>query len=271
MSENAEFPASELKLLRLRREGIIPFSGHVLTFGCLLALFILIKTSCFGMVSGFFNEVSGWQLGLLSGSAEVNLESVSLMSLKMALVSLLFIFFVVVLCGLLQTRFLFSFKAISPSLANIFQGFSGGMFGRFLVSFETLLSALGWMFIAVLSCIYLLADADVFVKSEKVESLLRNEYQYIQQYSRAGPSIRISRGRGLEVVQELQRVKGKIERVVAGATIYSLFLGVMSYFVEYLRFHKRHRMSRSEVEQEISEEELSPEIRREMWEKISQS
>ena len=147
-----QFPASDLKLEKLRKQGVVPFSLDLLSAAVLFGFFI--------GAAIFFNF---YQVEFLQETEKV-FESASFsvdLFWKMLFVSLacflIPIASLVILVGLYQTRFLVTFNALKPS----FSGSRDKLSSRSLKSILMLIKTLAWLILAYLVLRYFFSRLEV--------------------------------------------------------------------------------------------------------------
>lgn len=237
MADGAKrFPASDIKLQKLRRKGQIPFSLEIQSFGVLIALACIAAFLFDSTASSLKQNL----IGKLDGSAASvpsaeNVSAALSIYFETALLLLGLIFIVLIVLGIAQTRGLFSIEALKPNLGRFFSWAA-----NLTSSFENLLAR---------SVIYA-------IKAAAVLSLcfLLGKYSLANWLGEEGLSI--------EAYESLLTSFNSLFFLVLSALIsFALVVAVVSRFIVVLEFKNRHKMTREEVEAEYKETELSSDIR----------
>ncbi len=247
--EEKSFPASAFKLARLRESGIFPISkqlGRTARYlGCLFAISYLCLVG-FSNFKNIFREsfaTAGTKPSTQSAINEIvqrDLVRVSTTFMESLFILLFPVIILVVLVGLYQSRFHFSFRMGRSRMFQLVspqEWFSASRFVTALV-----LGGLGVGWIYGISSLFTELSRNAFNTAFALVTSLE---------SAARESFSV----------------GLLPVLYFGATCI-LALGVLSRVIVVLRFHLDQRMARSEVEAEIRETEGSPEMKRAMTERI---
>ncbi len=246
MSDEAKrFPATELKLERLRSEGIVPQSKEVLLFAAFIGVGMGVSIALAVCLPDF--ELFAAELVRKRSVASPDLPKLFERVQMFLAVGVLAICgctaLAVALFGLLQTRFLIVVKQAVPSLGRMAPSFSfapvAGLkrAGRSILLIAVVLLFLSWF-------------------------LTQLFYDYNQQVvgslSALGLSDDISRV-ALEKAFEtpLLFVTSWARFFFMSLLFMLFFLGLGCYLIDYFSFHRAQRMTRSELEEEYREMETS--------------
>ena len=250
-----EFPASEQKLLRLRRAGQVPFSYDVVTLGVVLGLslgvFVFIKTKWPGLRSYWiqaFSATSGTiaaQAGAGKSVAQATSETATTFFQQLFLGSIALIVPLIVvafLFGWAQNRFLVTFQPVRLDLKRAFssENILSGSLSRLPTVLAALVKAGAWTVLAL---------------------ILIGQLFSAETYGANIPAFR-SGNEGVEWQRFLVPVTTPIIRISITAVVFCFFWALVSRFVVVLRFRLAQRMTRAEVEAEARESEPSGEMRR---------
>lgn len=261
-AEEKNFPASELKLQKLRTQGQVPFSRDMMTFAVLLGLFIalwvVVALSVDDLVtftqSTFSPAATSGNGESLSSSLLVERVGEGFQILLKAIVMplLALIFLVLLLGGLLQTRFLFHPGLMRLDFSRLFN-FPAIDLGSFIrkafLGCVQVVKVFAWMLVSYFILRY------VFSKMFSSSSLLEDVEIFVQTTEEA---TRLPSDVLAFLVGE---AKNELLRFFSYALGFSMFVAIVSRFVSVLIFHRTHRMTRTEVEAEYREMESSPEFR----------
>lgn len=272
-SELKSFPASDLKLQKLRSSGEIPYSVDVSTFSVVLGAFIglcVLFTSGLEIVVGFMQEafvahtgVEGKDLELVEGLAMRIRETLGL-TLWMFVLVFIPMMGIVLLVGMLQTRFLFLVSLIKLDFGRVFRlqrALVSGMFSRLIAGLVQVGKVLGWVVVSAIILRYVFFQAGF-------EPVLRNVLLFGGDELMPPPSIEQGELSGCAspslypcLVEEVEDARGLMIRFWGFALAFSFFIAVISWLAVLISFRRAHRMSRSEVEAEYREMEAAPEFR----------
>lgn len=242
--ERKQYPASDLKLQRLREAGTFPRSADVASLGCLtgfgLAILLLWRDGA-GFIHYFSQAFSTAAApGEIAWGALAQLRRASALVLGVVAA-------VVILFGLFQSRFLFrlglfrlDFSRIFSLAANLLEPLPRGI----ALGVLALIKSAAWITVAVLLLIYTLsAVARLFTDGP----------------GGGGVSLEATVAHGAsELLQGAQQV---FWANFLGALAFLFFLAILSRFLVVLWFRHAHRMTRSELEAEFRETEISPEFK----------
>ncbi len=258
MSEESKpYPASELKLERLRDDGVVPYSQEVESAAIVLGLFAVVllfgsllcsKLMEFATEAFAFHADEAYFLSAQFKESSLAAASSTAETLVFALgLVLLPLFLAVFVLGLLQTRFLFVPAALRFRLSSLFslgELSPAQLFPRFS---RSLVSASLFVLSLVLSFIllrYFFTEiADSGYASLRFRSNIKSSFA-------GGDKLPL-----LAFVESMTYFAG------GALAFFSVMLGVGAYFVRVLGFKRIHRMSRAELEAEYREMETSPELR----------
>lgn len=239
MSANEEkiFPPSETKLERLRKEGVIPFSRGLTNFAIVLGVSLSIV-----VLVGLGEEITEFIKQMLSESQTTKegvVQSLLLargMFYKLSFYSLLVVLLPVLGIGLYQTKFLITFRRIGVDFGRVFtlssNLFAGG-WSRVQTGFGSLIVSSLWGGLFCLVVAFLLAE-----DSSGFRKMLDGN-----------PG------------DEMRNFQAFFVKVGVFSLVFCFFMGVLSRLGVVLRYNHQHRMSRSELETEGKESEVSSEIR----------
>ena len=251
-SDLKQFEPSELKLERLRREGVVSTSLDLITFAAIVGLFIGFSI-CIAQEGTAFRSLAS------SSFSEVDLVKDDFRGLKNLFTEgsmLIFrclawilgtVLVGVLLTGLIQTRFLITAAQIRLDFSRLFLsggGLVSGFFRRLVGGSLVALKLLAWIVVALLIVYYIYSDE---LPSTKLDGL----------------SLSFAQVEGVNKVisSELEHGRVVLHRAWLTALAFSFFVGIGSYFIGLIMFRRRHRMTRAEVEAEYREMETSPEFR----------
>lgn len=254
--ESKPYPASELKLERLRSEGEIPYSPEVDSAAVLIGLFcvaLLLTGLWEGVFQDFVVEAFSYSAneGTFSENSfeELSNEKMSSFSQSLlALISIILVPFVglLMLLGLLQTRFLFSFSALGLKFSRLFDltGLTPRAFiARFFRALTAFALSLAGLLIAFVVIRYFFT------------SVIDSNFNQIS-FSLSEP-LSLSAFEELSFVAFLQSMSYFAIGALIGG---SLLLACGAYFFRVFHFKAIHRMSRAELEAEYREMEPSAEL-----------
>lgn len=239
-SEEKIFPPSDTKLERLRKEGEIPVSQALTSFAIIIGVSLSVV-----VLLGFSGEITEVVKQMFSETqttgegAEQSFLRARGMLYKLFFFPLTVVLLPVVGVGLYQTKFLITFRRVHVNFGRIFSlgsNLFGGGWWRLQIGFGTLVVGCLWGVLFCLVVSFLLAE-DGGVFSGFRENL------------------------GANSQEELDNFQEFFIKVVAFSALYCFFIGVLSRLAVVLRYNHQHRMSRSELEMESKESEVSSEIR----------
>lgn len=239
-SEHKPYPASELKLERLRREGVIPVSLEFAFFALLLGAAL----GGYVLVQGLSSTLEEFATSSFSHKAEPTDVSARVREGMLVLakcgvyffVPLLFVFLVV---SGLQTKFLFSFAALRVRFGRLFsfdQLSFGGMWLRCAGTFLRL--CVGVLWIAFCGAVFWFL----------IIPQLNEFFMY-------------SPGGGKKVLSLVSEVTRFGLPLVISALAFAGVIGGFALLLMRYRFFSEHRMSRAEVEKEHRETEAPRQTR----------
>ena len=236
--ESKSYPPSDLKLERLRRQGIIARSSEVSSFGVIIGLII----ACSALASGAGSSVATLLKRCLAGAcADTPAQTVAEgFSTVLIVNGLVFVLIVgcLVLVEIVQNKGLFTPGAWRFNFAIPFSfsqnlGETRRRFPGFI--FKNGLFACGW--IAVCYMLLIAAFQEII---PSVTMLTASEFD----------------------PDQLGFYQRFVVQVLIASAAAGFFFAVLSWFVAILQFRREHQMSRSELEQEYREIEPPPELRR---------
>ena len=260
------FPPTELKLDKLRKSGIVPFSNDVTSFAVILGsgLGLLLAYSIYRQPLQEWIKTA-WTLGPNESQAVLAAQAYVLLKLITGLAAC-FLFPVLTLVfvlGGLQTRFLFAPGLLGPDLGRFFRSPNAlwqGSGGRFAQAFFSTVKVLCWLLVAALLFNYLWNEA--LAPSSSIAPNAAS-VQAGMPGSDTGHVLR-----ELQVESKVRAASSALRPFWTTALILSFFIAVLSRYIAVLRFREAHRMSRAEYEEELRETEPSPEfkgLRRELF------
>jgi flagellar biosynthesis protein FlhB len=244
-SDRKEFPASEHKLGQLRKNGIIPFSANVISFGSIVGLLVVLPILYLMSTGGFITFAKqAFESGPVSLN-NIQILNDSLVELShFLLIIISTIFLIVVGIGMLHTKFYFSTpKVKSRNKSGVFGNISPLPLKIAAICVSFVLISLIWSisFAFVIKPVILTSN-DTFKPKE---------------------SISILSGVNDVSLPSLQRkfvvddITAKIQHILGiGAPLlflFSLSVASVSWLVVQMKFKRDHRMSRQEIEQELKE------------------
>lgn len=236
--DNKSYPPSDLKLERLRRQGIIARSAEVSSFGVVVGLII----ACFAVVSGAGSAIVNLLERCLAGECaaapdELIAQNFSALFIVNGLVFVLIIG-CLILVDIVQNKGLFTPGAWRFDLGAPFS-FSKNLgalrSGFFTQLFKNGLFTIGWLAVC-----YLL---------------------FIAAFQEIIPSVTMLTASSVDDSQIEFYWKFAVRVLIASGTA-AFFFAMLSWFVAALQFRQEHQMSRAELEQEYREMEAPPELRR---------
>ena len=238
--ENKTYPPTELKLRKLRRAGIVAVSEYVLSAGVVFGT----------LLSSYLLAVWGFEM-LLAYATELYLNPQVQQPFPVYRFLALILGVGIVPClllGSLQTKFLVSLNACLPRFSGLIRFPNPFNPENFRSAVASLLAVLGWILVISLLVFGNFIEGSLGVEGFKDAALGGQEEK------------------GVFVRAEIEKT---FQIFSIAAASYFIFLSSLSWFVVYLRFLKQHRMTKSEIEAEIKEEEVSPEVKRRVRESYS--
>ena len=242
MSELKQYPASELKLERLRRSGIVAKSLDVSSFAVVV-----------GFIAGSSVLLGRYWPSLLRFAEEsfkatqpVSFESFS-SEFVWALMSFFASFFLVVwIVNWLQVKFLFSPMALVPDFGRVLafrENLLGGIKERFVVAGIDVVKVISWLFVVWLTFHYagrlfsehISGATGVLVRDQAIRDSTALPYKAV--------------------------VTALLNRAMLVGIVFVAIIALLSWFSAMLRFSAKQQMTRGEVEAENRELEASPELR----------
>lgn len=252
--ETKSFPPSELKLDRLRRQGLFPLSREVLSFAVVLGV-LLGFTICGSLIVPALLDAASAALGAEGDPASVEGVRSAVAAAKRlfaagAATLVLPVALGVLLAGLVQSKFLVAPGLASPSFSRLFQLDSllpAAYRGHALRASARLLLTAAWLAAAGVLIHKAIGDSKVAESSPQVISQL---FERTDAHAEGQPLSRAVARAGSELYQGW-----------FAAAAFSFFAAVISYILLLIRFRDQHRMTRAEVEAEYREMEPAPEAR----------
>ena len=242
MSEK-QFPISEQKRALLRSEGIIPFSQDIQTAILLFALLLVllfIGPRVFNEALALFEK--HWQEAASSdfqtGSTYI------LILLKLILLFLLPISIFVVLSGLLQSKFLMRFNALTLRFDSFFRNPFLGAVRRGAVFIFGVLKV---------SLMLLLLGMLLYVSHEQV---------IVQNHMFSEKLFSDSKDMGLLLMQSLNSYYSSFRTWLMLLVGISFVYAILSRIMVQIDFSQTHRMTRDELRAEIEESEGDSSMKR---------
>lgn len=236
--DDKNYPASDLKLERLRRQGVIARSSDLSSFAIVLGLVL----GCCVLVNGAGEVVVGILRICLSGNCAQSPQALMAENVYAMLVvnGLVFVLIVgcLVLVDIVQNKGLFTPGAWRFNLGAPFS-FSSNISQtkrRFVgVFLKNALFVGGWL--AVVYMLFIAAFQEIIpsVTMMAASEVGAQHWQFYQDFA--------------------------VQVLIASASA-CFFFAVLSWFIAILQFRREHRMSRTELEQEYREMEPPPELRR---------
>jgi flagellar biosynthesis protein FlhB len=241
------YPPSELKLQRLREQGVFPRSAVALAAAVVLGTFVAFHLSS-RLLSPALKDFAIRSFNGSVGANELVIEawSVTFLAIVCCLLPMLSI---TLLLGLLQSRFFFRFSQASIDLSRISQG----------------LSNLGISVSAILSLLLLSSMAMIYFYIA-YSLLMESAQEFFQQLLMQGHNSGVLGlpkrvGGSLSRLQELiDSGFGLFNQLWLISLFFCLILGLSCYLVRWFVFRREQMMSRSELEAEFREQEASPEM-----------
>lgn len=256
--ELGTYPPTDLKLQRLRQQGIIPYTADVLAFAAILGLVLALFLS-----QRMFHEVMLY-VGKTFSPAPVGTAAPSQIALelktqgqeafslllRLLAVFLLPIFGAVVLVGMVQTRFLFLFSAIVP---NFSRWFSADISSLFAFAFRLRRAAFRCLKVGLWIAVAFLALRTTMLG-------VQHGYDY---YSAADQLLVASKnvsGSHFAAKQQLflaglKWFDREFHRLLVVALVFSFLMGAVSRLLSVVLFRRAHQMTRTELEAEYRESE----------------
>lgn len=242
MADDKQFPPSELRLERLREQGVVPFSRElssavvflVLAAVMLLALALVRRESIaiFRFVARYWTVAPA-----SSGGTHAFVEQFVALSITIAAL----VFVGVLLGGLLQNRFLWAPKALGRRGSlwnfNLFNGLTARIVRLGLAGLAA--------FISVAAA--LASGADWFAS--------------INAPTTAAVALDVTAATREIAEMRLFSFWSFLQRMIGMGVIGLLLWGVLAKLYVVYNFRQMHRMTRAEVEAELRETEPSPELR----------
>lgn len=224
MSEEKAFPPTELKLRKLRRQGIVAVSEYVLSAsivcGFLLAQFIF-ADDIWSLLIDFSRERFQAEQGNAASFKDFAILLITLLGMLLGFCTAL-----VLLVGALQTKFFFSSTAFFSRMRVPF-GMPQWSGSRPLMP---LLALLAW------SLVFGIAFAGLIETISPNGVFLRGDIPYAL-------------------------VNGAFQTMFVAIAGFMVVLALISWFGTYFSFLREHRMTKSEMIAEIKEEEMKPEMK----------
>lgn len=248
-SEDKRFPATELKLTRLRQAGVIPLTADCLTFaaylGMLLGVVSLIRVSSAQLTTA--SEVVFRSTAADEGSANALMDLAAAFGMSV-LAFLVPLVLAVCIVGALQTKFLLTFSQLGLNFSRLFQ-WPAVSVGRSLSGLFYVLRSAAWITVSIL-CIRYFFD--------QLQLLPRPAFSYIQDLFQASNN----KSGAIAKISQLFLVPGMemLMQTLRTLLLITFFVAVVSYVLTWLKFKREHMMTRGEVESEQREQEQSPEF-----------
>ena len=266
MAEIKQHPPSERKLEQLRRSGVtVPGRDAAtagLVLGFVLSLTLVLPNEAVRLsklVSFSFAEASTTEISLDFWQNIVLTLTRSFFFLVLPPLSLVFVI------GLLRTRFLFQIGLSFPDLGRLsFAEGTSRFFTSLYSSITRLLLGLFWLALAAFIMFQLLPKAAL-----SSEALLGERAQDYVAWFRDMPGINGLRAASVSNYMELSFKKAEdVVRVFFYLSLaFSISMGLLGYGISRQSYFRRHSMTTSELDQEYRETELSPELKRSMFER----
>ena len=288
-SELREFPPSEIKLERLRKSGVVPFSSDVTAFAVILGLFLGL-TACFKIGAGrllsltktFFSSAAAGELtGTSADPQAVQRLSAAVWELNLLMLALVgAICVLVLLSGLLQTGFLITGQPLSINFARLLQGrvnILQGSLGRLVSCSCSILQLICWGGLFYLLFSYLLLEALPKIYGVDASMLNNDSASASGDPASASGLLQAAEGDVLFSPVYFPHWSKELNRLASGGVsvfhdalwvfwssvlVFSFLMALLSRLMVVLSFRSQQRMTRNEVEAEYRELEQRPEIRR---------
>jgi flagellar biosynthesis protein FlhB len=271
--ELRRFPPTALKLEKLRKAGIVPFSEDVMCFAVFLGAGLgawLCLTSSIAQVASLPQHL--WTIrydetalayGLVKKAMAAHFEQTAQVIFLITLAFIIPLVCLLFLIGGLQTRFLFSIEQVSPDFGRFFRFGAWiwqGLFVRLLSGFVRLLKVLCWIIVSVMILGYLITEELPFAPVESAKMLAQEEV------ASSGATSKKETTSSRLFIDLAGKVRlGQAQSEVGSfwfcVLVFSFFMGILSRFVTVLRFRQSYRMTRSELEAEYRETEQSSEMK----------
>lgn len=249
-NEGRKFPPSEIKLAELRRHGVVPFSLDVTTaavfLGFIIGIFVFLAH---GLSSAliFFEDSF---FGVLVTSGQETHQQLRLVgeSLWSAIFTIIFpILVCVFIVGGIQTKFLFSIKPLAFDFGKPFrvvENLDLLSARRILDSAGKVLKIICWLGVAALLGVYLFAalfESGGIIDFREVFGSNSGKWNIALR----------------EQAVTLLPLFGAFAASIIG---FSIFIAIPARFLVFMRFIQQHQMTRNEIEAELREYEVAPEI-----------
>lgn len=238
-----DFPPTELRIQRLRDEGVVPFSSEMSSLFAVLAIALLISLARFyllatpGRVTNFAATYFAWESAEASigmGEAAIIVGCVLLLSLG--------VLAVVLLGGLLQNRFLWATSALGKSLN--------------LVSFDKFFGIRGRIGAIILRSITAIAlFAIVFALIRVIVT------DYFGAYQQIASDGNLQKDVSTLLALQLVSLVDYLMKALWGSVAILAAIAVVSRVVVVQSFRLQYSMTREEIEAEQRETEPSTEVR----------
>ncbi len=249
--EQKYYPATSLKLSRLRLSGVLPFSSDVMCFAIIAGSFAGLY---FALNSSLEQLPVLARQGWTQSPTDINTITSQMREAAREAWKTIWFFvlptlFAVWLIGSLQTKFLWSLNLVGFDLSRVFtvKSFSlrSGL-NQALIAFGDALKLTCWLVVALMVLRYIIIETLPVI-------LMSHETAIGAGYSPAKDIAAIS--------SKLTAAGKEIVRVWLAAFFFAFFLAILARFVVVLRFRAEHRMSREELEAEYRETEPLMEMR----------
>ena len=238
-----DFPPTELRIQRLRDEGIVPFSSEMSSLFVVLAIVLLVSLGRYyllsvpGGVEKFATSYFAWDAnGKSIGFGEVSVIFACILFLSLGVLAF------VLLGGLLQNRFLWATSALGKSLS--------------LVSFSKFFGIRSRIGVTILRS--LLALALFVVAIALIRSIVTDYFGAYQQIVSNG-SLKADVSRLLSL--QLLSFVDYLIKALWGSVAILAAIAVVSRVIVVQSFRLQYSMTREEIEAEQRETEPSTEVR----------
>lgn len=267
MSELKQYPPSELKLERLRKAGVVPFSTELMITGVLLGLFLavsLLHSMC---------ETDLLDITVRNFSASIDgtpnkrrpyheiLRAAGLLGRGTAII-LISLSGVVLLFGAVQTRFLLNPPKLSVNIGQTFRwrfDVFADIGRRLSRTIANLLVFAAWLALAALIIreVYFLPEhmpswiahrdfANVAGRADGLQSAQPSSYDL------KGIDLQNQVVRN-ELAGAFSLLIFKLRGIWWSILLFAFFVGILARFLTVLGFRREHSMSRAELEAEFRE------------------
>jgi flagellar biosynthesis protein FlhB len=259
MSDSSkQYPISETKLKRLRAMGEVPFSYDFQTAAIVLAFFIACAFSA-SWILHHTRELFQGALEVSGRDAAVNHYTKGfsvLLGLMLRLITPVLL--VGLLAGWYQTGFLLNLNVFRFNVGKVFtlwENLVGGLQRRLALAFFATIKLGLWLGLmaVVLSHLY----------SNDINALSVSSSSVTFRGESASNNIEATDKFGLpgELQASLGQSQGIVVNIYLSALLFTIFVGVTGRLLVVWVYQLDNRMTRTEVEEESRETEVSPEVR----------